>query len=251
MATERQKAKFGRAIKKAKKLYKTGRYKKFSDAVKAAYKVSGITRQRSKPRKRKRKPATKSGGALQSSTNKKHTMARSRRSRRRRRSIGAKLNANSPLLKYAPPVVGYLVGNSINGQVDKLFENVTDAEKKALYQKIAHAGMLALWAWYAFGRKGQKNPMPLIALGIIGGAGLKGLLADLNVGIAGFQQVPVIGGYQQVPVVGAYGSTMPQAMNGIGSFSLPSGNLGAYDAQGSSVVNGIYKDNEAGLMRQD
>jgi len=33
--------KFVRAVKKAKGLYKTGRYKKFSDAVKAAYKSLG------------------------------------------------------------------------------------------------------------------------------------------------------------------------------------------------------------------
>jgi len=250
MTQDKAQAKFTRAAKKAKKLYKTGRYKKYSDAVKAAYKTIGAIR---KKRKAKRKPATKSGG-LQLSINKTNTMARRRKSSRRRRRVGAvAMNANSPLVKYGPPVVGYLVGTTINTQVDKLFANVTDPDKKALYQKIAHGSMLALWAWYAFSRKGQKNPMPLIALGILGGAGLKGLMTDLNVGIAGFQQVPVVGGYQQVPVVGAYGSTMPRnQMNGIGGYDIP-GSMAGYSAGGSGVMGSIdsISNETAGLMRQD
>jgi hypothetical protein len=250
MTQDKAQAKFTRAAKKAKKLYKTGRYKKYSDAVKAAYKSIGAIR---KKRKQKRKPAT-NGGGLQLSNTKKNTMARRKRSSRRRRRVGAvAMNANGPLLKYAPPVVGYLVGATINTQVDKLFANVTDVDKKALYQKIAHGGMLALWAWYAFSRKGQKNPMPLIALGILGGAGLKGLMADLNVGIAGFQQVPVVGGYQQVPVVGSYGATMPRTqLNGIGAYDIP-GSMAGYSAGGSGVMNGIgsISNETAGLMRQD
>jgi hypothetical protein len=113
--------------------------------------------------------------------------------------------------------------------------------------------MLALWAWYAFSRKGQKNPMPLIALGILGGAGLKGLMADLNVGIAGFQQVPVVSGYQQVPVVGAYGASSPRTqLNGIGAYDVP-GSMAGYTPGGSSVMNGIsgISNEAAGLMRQD
>jgi hypothetical protein len=250
MTQSKAQSKFTRAAKKAKRLYKTGKYRKYSDAVKAAYKTIGAVR---KKRKQKRKPATKSGG-LQLSNNKSNTMARRRKSSRRRRRVGAvAMNANSPLVKYAPPVVGYLVGDTNNTQVDKLFTNVTDTTKKALYEKIAHASMLALWAWYAFGRKGQKNPMPLIALGILGGAGLKGLMADLNVGIAGFQQVPVVSGYQQVPVVGSYGATQSRTqLNGIGAYDIP-GSMGAYSAGGSSVMNGIgsISNEAAGLMRQD
>lgn len=175
-------------------------------------------------------------------------MARRRRKvARRRRRIGAvAMNANSPLIKYAPPVAGYLMATSINTQVDKIFANVTDAERKALYLKIAHASMVALYAWYNFGRKGQKNPLPAIVTGLLGGAGLKGLMTDLNVGIAGFQQLPVVGGYQQLPVVGAYGSTMP-ALNGIGSYNMPSSSLG-YAVPGS-VMGSVYP--EGGLMRQD
>lgn len=251
MTQEKAQNKFTRAAKKAKRLYKTGRYKTYGDAVKAAYKTIGaIRRKKSKP---KRKPATNSGG-LQFSNNKNKTMARRKRSSRRRRRVGAvAMNANSPLVKYGPPVVGYLVGGTINTQVDKLFANVTDTDKKALYQKIAHGSMLALWAWYAFSRKGQKNPMPLIALGILGGAGLKGLIADLGVGISGFQQVPVVSGYQQVPVVGAYGASMPRnQMNGIGGYDIP-GSMAGYTAGGAGVMGGIgsITNEEAGLMRQD
>jgi len=250
MTQSKAQSKFTRAAKKAKRMYKTGRYKNYGAAVKAAYKTIGAVRKKRKP---KRKPAT-NGGGLQLSNNKKNTMARRKRSSRRRRRVGAvAMNANSPLLKYAPPVVGYLVGATINTQVDKLFANVTDVDKKALYQKIAHGGMLALWAWYAFSRKGQKNPMPLIALGILGGAGLKGLMADLNVGIAGFQQVPVVSGYQQVPVVGSYGATNPRTqLNGIGAYDVP-GSMAGYTPGGSSVMNGIsgISNEAAGLMRQD
>jgi Arc/MetJ-type ribon-helix-helix transcriptional regulator len=39
-------SKFRAAVKKAKSLYKTGRYKKFSDAVKAAYKKSPAKKRR-------------------------------------------------------------------------------------------------------------------------------------------------------------------------------------------------------------
>ena len=253
MTQDKAKAKFTRAAKKAKRLYKTGRYKTYGDAVKAAYKTIGAIRKKSKSRK----PATKSGG-LQLSNIKSNKMARRRRSSRRRRRVGAvAMNTNSPLVKYGPPVVGYLVGTTINTQVDKLFANVTDVDKKALYQKIAHGSMLALWAWYAFSRKGQKNPMPLIALGILGGAGLKGLMTDLNVGIAGFRNVPVVAGYQQVPVVGAYGATMPRnQMNGIGGgvggYGIP-GSMAGYTAGGSGVMGSIGSvgDETAGLMRQE
>ena len=40
----KQTTKFTRAVKKAKSLYKTGRYKTFADAVKAAYKKIGAVR---------------------------------------------------------------------------------------------------------------------------------------------------------------------------------------------------------------
>jgi len=54
MATN-HKAKFKKAIVKAKKLYKTGRYPKFSDAVKAAYNsLPGKTRSAKKTRAPKR-----------------------------------------------------------------------------------------------------------------------------------------------------------------------------------------------------
>lgn len=56
MATN-HKAKFKKAIVKAKKLYKTGRYNKFSDAVKAAYNsLPGKTRSAKKSRSVGRKP---------------------------------------------------------------------------------------------------------------------------------------------------------------------------------------------------
>ena len=48
-------SKFTAAVARAKKLYKTGRYKKFSDAVKAAYKKGPVKSSSS----RKRKPARK------------------------------------------------------------------------------------------------------------------------------------------------------------------------------------------------
>jgi hypothetical protein len=68
MATN-HKAKFKKAIVKAKKLYKTGRYNKFSDAVKAAYNsLPGKTRSAKKSRsvgsRPKRRAAVKSSGAV-------------------------------------------------------------------------------------------------------------------------------------------------------------------------------------------
>jgi len=69
MATN-HKAKFKKAIVKAKKLYKTGRYNKFSDAVKAAYnslpgkKTRSAKKSRSVGRRPKRSAAVKSAGAV-------------------------------------------------------------------------------------------------------------------------------------------------------------------------------------------
>ena len=68
MATN-HKAKFKKAIVKAKKLYKTGRYKTFADAVKAAYNsLPGKTRSAKKSRsvgsKPKRRAAVKSAGPV-------------------------------------------------------------------------------------------------------------------------------------------------------------------------------------------
>ncbi len=219
------------------------RFKQWKDYVKQASAIY-----RAKHKKGKIGKTTRRRRRVSSVTKKINTMSHRRHyHRRRRRSVG-KLNPNSPLLKYAPPVVGYLVGNSINTQVAKLYANVTDTTKQALYAKITHAGMLALWAWYAFGRKGQKNPLPLIAVGIVGGAGLKGLLTDLNVtvaGLGGYQQVPVVGGYQQVPVVGKYDVPAPM-LNGVGAYSMPGG-VGAYSMPGG-VLGSVY---DGGLMRQD
>lgn len=42
MSNVKAKSNFKKAVRKAKALYKTGRYKKFSDAVKAAYKGTAI-----------------------------------------------------------------------------------------------------------------------------------------------------------------------------------------------------------------
>ena len=64
------KSNFKKAVIKAKKLYKTGRYNKFSDAVKAAYKSPGIKTKRTTKRKtvsnvrRSAKKKTVSGKAL-------------------------------------------------------------------------------------------------------------------------------------------------------------------------------------------
>lgn len=68
MATN-HKAKFKKAIVKAKKLYKTGRYNKFSDAVKAAYnslpgKTKSAKKSRSVGSRPKRRAAVKSAGAV-------------------------------------------------------------------------------------------------------------------------------------------------------------------------------------------
>lgn len=48
--------KFKAAVKRAKKLYKTGRFKKFSDAVSVAY--GKVTRSKKRPVKKRRRPVS-------------------------------------------------------------------------------------------------------------------------------------------------------------------------------------------------
>ncbi len=128
--------KFKAAVKKAKVLYKTGRYPKFSDAVKAAYKKVGSvgatkkkykqTGTNNRPADRKRK--AKSPGKRRSASGRSHTERRKNRSD----VPGTLTGVSTAQLKGA-------IKQKIKGTIDKAVLGKFHATKKRdkkKYQKI-------------------------------------------------------------------------------------------------------------------
>jgi hypothetical protein len=144
---------------------------------------------------------------------------------RRRRRIGAmSMNVNSPIVKYAPIVLGYLVAAApIKTAVDKALVNVTDPTKKLNDQKMIYGGMTLGGAYMMFMDKGKKSVMKSVISGVLIGAGLKNAMTSFGIaGIGGYGQVKVLSGYGQVPAIG-------DRMRGY----VPQGTLNGYAPQGT------------------
>lgn len=121
---------------------------------------------------------------------------RSHKIRRRKRKIsGIDVSSSSLLMKYGPIIVGYFMGDTINGMVNKVTGGKID-------NKIVSGGELVAGALLTFG-KGKKSLIKTLAGGLLLGSGVKGSLKAFNV-ISGYGNVPVIGGYGNVPVIGGY-----------------------------------------------
>lgn len=167
--------------------------------------------------------------------------------------VGA-LNPNNTMIKLAAIAVGYFVGDTINGPLDKIIPasvltptNPTSAVKYVpAVAQIGIGGLLLM-------KKGKPSMIKTIAGGLLAGSGLRRGLKSAGV-ITGYQSTPVIGkaphrmaGYQTVPVVG----NVPAQLQGIpAQLQGYRVNGPGYTPAGSGVgvmgrVNGI-SDNSSG-----
>lgn len=134
-------------------------------------------------------------------------MARKRKkATRRRRRVGAMaLSAKSPLVMYGSMGLGFVAGDTINEQIDK----VTGTMDGKVVGGIT-AGVGAGLVFMKLGKK--KTVVEVAAGGILVGAGAKRLLKEFGVlnGIGrrrrvnGYGQVDVVSGYGQVDVLSGY-----------------------------------------------
>lgn len=127
-------------------------------------------------------------------------MAKKRKSQKRRRVGALSLNPASPVVKLVSVAAGFLLGNQINGVVDKIAPGTTATDGTVTPSKLATVvkyGQPALGAYLLLRKK--RSTAGVVAGGLLAGAGLKRLFPSL---IGGFNQVPVIAGFNQVPVIG-------------------------------------------------
>ncbi len=161
----------------------------------------------------------------------------------RRRKVGAMaLNAKSPLLTYGSIGAGFVMGDTINAQVDKVTGTMDDKIKGGIT-----GGIGAALVYMKLGAK--KSPLEVVAGGVLLGAGVKRLLKAFGI-LNGYQSMPVLGrrvsqlnGYGKVPVIGGY-QTNPTALNGVfNGYQVPRtpgnqvmGSAGGYSNGGSNCM---------------
>lgn len=100
-------------------------------------------------------------------------------------------NPENPIVKYGSMALGYLFGDKINAQIDKITGAKIDT-------KIVAAGEIGIGSLFVF-KKGKKNIITTVAGGVLIGAGLKRGLAAF--GLGGFQDVKYVNGYQDVKYI--------------------------------------------------
>lgn len=140
-------------------------------------------------------------------------MAKKKRARRR---VGARsLNAGSPMVKLLAVGAGYLLAaDPINSMLDGVLSKVFKKPATTDASGTTPAGMTETGSYVAIGAEGfaaymllkKKTMLPVVAGGLLAGAGLKRALKKFGVisgyRVNGYQNVPVIGSYQNVPVIG-------------------------------------------------
>ncbi len=152
-------------------------------------------------------------------------MAKIHKAKKHHRRVGrASLNPKSPLVMLGATAVGYLLADTINGQIDKILPAPP---------------------------AGGTSSLPTIAGGVLAGAGLKRALKKFGV-ITGYQAVPVIGkrmaGYQAVPVIGRVPSQLSGTPSQLEGFRVngytPTGSgskvMGSVDCNSGSGINNGY-----------
>ncbi len=168
-------------------------------------------------------------------------MAHKKSKRRHRRvgamSFGSKKDTGLKLLAVAG---GFLLGDTINAQIDKFLPKTTDATTATQVpnQTIGIVGEIGLGGLLLM-RKKKSMPLTVVG-GILAGAGLKRAAKKMGL-IKGYQNVPVIGrhrmsGYQSVPVIG--NSVVPAQLQGRTPAQLQGYNVNGYVSQGSGVMSG-------------
>lgn len=167
--------------------------------------------------------------------------------RRRIGATGAKLNANSMLVKGGAALAGYFLSDTINAAIDKATGGKMDG-------KIIGGAEVGLGALLVLGHVTKRPSMVTsVAGGALAGAGIKRLLKELGVisGIGGYQAMPVLGskhaaarrlnGYGSVPVIGGYSpnrGNLNGVFNGYQVPKMPNNVVGCTDYSSSSFSNG-------------
>jgi hypothetical protein len=184
---------------------------------------------------------------------------RKKHSRRRHRRVGAfNLGGKGVGVGLIAVGAGFLLGNTVNGAIDKLLPKTTDPTPVPTKagQTIAMVGQLGVGGLLLMSKKSGTTGMVMKGVGgLLAGAGLKRSLKVLGV-ISGYQSVPVIGrhrmaGYQSVPALGATtpaqlaGKTPPQ----LAGYRPAGSGVGGYVPAGSGVMGSIGScdDNGSGL----
>lgn len=182
-------------------------------------------------------------------------MSHKKKSKGRRRrvrggfNLGGKSGTGLTLLSIA---AGYLMGDTINEQVDKVLPKKTDTSvtpnvtgPDQTIGSVAEIGIGGLLVMKKFG-SGTTSTVLKLAGGVLAGAGLKRALKQAGV-ISGYQSVPVLGnigrkrmtGYQSVPVLGKIPGQLqgrPAQLQGY----IPSGStMQGYTSQGSGAIGSV------------
>lgn len=174
---------------------------------------------------------------------------RKKHKRRSRRRVGAfSLGGSDTGVKLLAVGAGFLLGNTINGLIDKALPKTTDAVPvpTTSSQTIAMVGQVGLGGLLLLKKQtGTTGMIMKGAGGLLAGAGVKRALKVLGV-MSGYQSVPVIGrhrmaGYQSVPAIGAkvpaqLAGKVPPQLSGY----RPAGSgVGGYVPAGSGVLGGM------------
>lgn len=142
---------------------------------------------------------------------------KAKKATRRRRRVGAlAMSASSPLVMYGSMAAGFLMGDTINAQIDKI-TGTADA-------KIVGAAEAGIGAALVYMKLGKKKSVAEVAVGgILVGAGAKRLAKTFGLinGIGGYNRVPVVSGYGSVPVLGkaSVNGYIPQSGSLNGAFN--------------------------------
>lgn len=171
--------------------------------------------------------------------------------KKRRRVGGLNLKSGTGL-KLLAVAGGFLAGNMINNQFDKLGEKImppvknpdgtTTGNRAAPFLTVGQLGLGGLLLLKSKGMIGT------VAGGLVAGAGLKRALRQMGV-ISGYQNVPVIGrrrlaGYQNTPVLGGLPPQLAGVPGQLQGFKV-NGGLGynGYGSQGSGVMGTMINPN--------
>lgn len=184
-------------------------------------------------------------------------MAKRKKGRRRSRRVGAISlgGKKSTGLKLLAVAGGFLMGDMINTQVDKILPKKTNADGTqtpnntlGIIGEVGIGGLLLL--------KKKQSMITTIGGGVLAGAGLKRALKTMGV-LKGYQNVPVIGkhrmsGYQSVPVIG---NGMPPQLSGRVPAQLQGYRVNGYTPHGSGMGvlagdsgSGITNTSSSGYM---
>lgn len=163
-------------------------------------------------------------------------------SKRRHRRVGAfsMSGKNSAGMKLLAVAGGFLLGDTINTQLDKVLPKTknTTTNVEEPNQTIGIVGEIGLGGLLLMRKK--SSMLTTLGGGILAGAGLKRAAKKMGL-MTGYQSVPVIGrhrmaGYQSVPVIG---SNMPPQLSGRTPSQLQGFRVNGYIPVGSSVMNGF------------